>query len=92
MTISDPNHSIDSKERVEDAVTSDSVPDEPIQLMDDSKEQVPSPDTGTTSREQWNKPMINTYRYLAAIYSFIVMGMNDAAYGVSLRHPPSPKE
>ena len=32
---------------------------------------------------QWNKPRINFYRYLAALYSFLTMGMNDAAYGVS---------
>lgn len=28
---------------------------------------------------------INIYRYLATLLSFVVMGMNDAAYGVSLR-------
>ena len=33
--------------------------------------------------ERWNNPRINIYRYLAANYSFIIMGMNDAAYGVS---------
>ena len=33
--------------------------------------------------EQWNKPRINLYRYFASLYSFIIMGMNDAAYGVS---------
>lgn len=34
--------------------------------------------------EQWNKPRINIYRYLASLYTFVVMGMNDAAYGVSI--------
>ena len=37
--------------------------------------------------EQWNKTKVDVYRYLAALYSFIIMGMNDAAYGVrSRRH------
>lgn len=35
--------------------------------------------------EQWNKPRINIYRYLTTLYTFVSMGMNDAAYGVSLR-------
>lgn len=79
---------MDSKEKVGDVVTSDSVADEPNQLMDSTEEQVQSPDTESSNLEQWNKPRINTYRYLATIYSFIVMGMNDAAYGVSLKAPP----
>ncbi len=37
---------------------------------------------------RWNKPRINIYRYLAANFSFIIMGMNDAAYGVSLISMP----
>lgn len=40
--------------------------------------------------ERWNKPQINVYRYLATLYSFIIMGMNDAAYGVSLSFLLSP--
>jgi len=88
MTIPDRNHSMDSKEKVEDVVTSDSVAGEPNQLIDSTKEQIQSPEPQPSDLEQWNKPRINTYRYLAAIYSFIVMGMNDAAYGVSLKAPP----
>ncbi|PQE15300.1 Major facilitator superfamily domain general substrate transporter protein [Rutstroemia sp. NJR-2017a BVV2] len=34
--------------------------------------------------ERWNEPRINLYRYLSALYSFIVLGMNDAAYGIQL--------
>ena len=33
--------------------------------------------------EIWNKPRINMWRYFATLYTFIIMGMNDAAYGVS---------
>jgi hypothetical protein len=31
---------------------------------------------------EWNHPRINMYRTGAAFWSFIVLGMNDAAYGV----------
>lgn len=41
-----------------------------------------------SSLQQWNSPNINKYRYLGANYSFIIMGMNDAAYGVCLSFPP----
>lgn len=34
------------------------------------------------SLEQWNDPKINTYRYLSALFTFVVMGMNDAVVGV----------
>lgn len=59
---------------------------EPKHILEDSKEQVESPmedGDGDEILERWNKPRINLYRYLAALYSFIIMGMNDAAYGVS---------
>lgn len=35
--------------------------------------------------ERWNEPQINMYRYFTALYSFIIMGMNDAATGVSFQ-------
>ena len=33
--------------------------------------------------ERWNNPRINAYRTFATFFSFLVMGSNDAAYGVS---------
>ena len=30
---------------------------------------------------RWNQPRINVSRTLAACFGFIIMGMNDAAYG-----------
>ena len=42
-----------------------------------------NPASEPESQELWNRPRINFFRYLAAIYAFIIMGMNDAAYGVS---------
>jgi hypothetical protein len=35
--------------------------------------------------ERWNSSATNIFRYLAALFGFIVMGMNDAAYGVSFQ-------
>ncbi|KAJ5693463.1 hypothetical protein N7462_002886 [Penicillium macrosclerotiorum] len=42
-----------------------------------------SPD-GFPALEKWNQPPINIYRSLATFWSFLVMGANDAAYGVSV--------
>lgn len=33
--------------------------------------------------EKWNQPRVNIHRTLATFWSFLVMGANDAAYGVS---------
>ncbi|CZR52009.1 related to tetracycline resistance proteins [Phialocephala subalpina] len=56
----------------------------PKLVFEDTKGQIESPvedADGDEILERWNKPRINLYRYLAALYSFIIMGMNDAAYG-----------
>ncbi len=78
---------MNSNEKVEDAKISDSTPNEQEsnQMIESTKAE--SPAIEPASLEQWNKPRINMYRYLAAIYSFIIMGMNDAAYGVSPESP-----
>ena len=36
----------------------------------------------TNALQQWNNPRINIWRFFASVMGFIVMGMNDAAYGV----------
>lgn len=33
--------------------------------------------------ERWNEPSVNVSRVFATFWSFVVMGANDAAYGVS---------
>lgn len=43
-----------------------------------------SPDSSTL--ERWNESRINVYRYFATLYCFMLMGMNDAATGVSIPH------
>ena len=35
-----------------------------------------------STQQQWNHPRINVWRVLAACYGLLMMGMNDAAYGV----------
>lgn len=35
--------------------------------------------------ERWNAPRSNVWKTLATFWSFLVMGMNDSAYGVSYR-------
>lgn len=44
-----------------------------------------SPSSQEPSLERWNQNRTNIYRYFAALYSFIIMGMNDAASGVRIR-------
>ena len=49
---------------------------------DDPVENLPSPTTQAAARlERWNAPRSHLYRSLAAFWSFVVMGSNDAAYG-----------
>lgn len=42
-----------------------------------------SPPTGANALERWNQPQSNVYRTLATFWTFLVMGANDAVYGVS---------
>lgn len=37
---------------------------------------------------QWNHPSINVWRFMATNYSFIILGLNDASYGVSFSIKP----
>ncbi len=46
----------------------------------------------TNKLEQWNHPRINLYRYLTTLFCLILMGMNDAAYGVSLSKADSKEQ
>lgn len=41
------------------------------------------PEEATEAKERWNYPRRNIRRVMACFYSFLVMGANDAAYGVS---------
>jgi hypothetical protein len=54
------------------------------EAVEDTKEEGQDPPDESTKLERWNHPRINMYRYLTTLLCFINMGMNDAAYGVSL--------
>jgi hypothetical protein len=71
------------EETGQDSITAVSLDDASKQIVEDINEKV---DAIQDARglEQWNRPRINIYRYLATLYSFVIMGMNDAAYGVSV--------
>ena len=45
------------------------------------------PESATIGR--WNESRINMYRFFVTLYSFVVMGMNDGAVGVSRTRLPS---
>ncbi|KAL6706524.1 hypothetical protein ACN47E_005463 [Coniothyrium glycines] len=48
----------------------------------DPVENLPSPTTQAAAKlERWNAPRSNLSRTMAAFWSFVVMGSNDAAYG-----------
>jgi len=80
----------EGKEEDADIITSRSVEIEPTQApIEGTKELNESTELEIENLEQWNKPRINVYRYLAALYSFVIMGMNDAAYGVRLDQSPN---
>ncbi|KAK5159115.1 hypothetical protein LTR04_005117 [Oleoguttula sp. CCFEE 6159] len=51
-------------------------------VVDDRNESLPSPTTATEALQKWNSPSINVYRSSAAFWGFIIMGANDAAYGL----------
>jgi len=42
-----------------------------------------SSEDGFAALEKWNEPRINACRSFATFWSMLVMGANDAAYGVS---------
>ena len=84
MAASSANDRVDSEKQdmSRDGFTSRSE-DEPKQGTENTEEQLEARHVENNSLEKWNSPSINTYRYLAANFGFIIMGMNDAAYGVS---------
>jgi hypothetical protein len=59
------------------------------ETVDDSNEAAEDSPNEIHKLEQWNNPRINMYRYLTTLFCLIIMGMNDAAYGVSLSKPIS---
>ena len=46
------------------------------------QENSPVPTLVEAPQQQWNHPRINIWRTVVACYGLLIMGMNDAAYGV----------
>ena len=42
---------------------------------------VPTPSTAVPVLQIWNDPRINMFRVFATFYSFVILGLNDGAYG-----------
>lgn len=47
--------------------------------------------TGTTANarplDRWNQTATHAFRFVSTLFCFVVMGINDACFGVSLRFP-----
>lgn len=69
----------------DDSITTQTCGNLPEQKDMDVKEEIDHSvtDTDEHNQEQWNSPRVNAYRYFATLLAFTIMGMNDAAYGVS---------
>jgi hypothetical protein len=50
----------------------------------DPVETLPQPSTVVSVVERWNYPKFNIYRTCATLFALMIMGANDAAYGVCL--------
>lgn len=48
----------------------------------DPVETLPQPSTVVSVVERWNHPKVNIFRTCATLFAFMIMGANDAAYGV----------
>lgn len=60
---------------------------QPLGTADDHVHDLPRPGTSTSVVQRWNYPRGNAAKVAACFFSFVVMGANDAAYGVSSRLP-----
>jgi len=66
---------------------SSEVMDESNQITQEKKEDEEDvPMTDPNALEKWNSSRTQIYRYLCALLGLFIMGMNDAAYGVSRCH------
>ncbi|EEH22691.1 hypothetical protein PABG_04902 [Paracoccidioides brasiliensis Pb03] len=69
------NHTTLSINQPEDVGSSPN--DSPRDTFEDS-----SPSVTTSSLQRWNYPKRNLFRFIATTFSFIILGINDAAYGL----------
>lgn len=80
MTSADANLDQDAVSK-EEGITHGSINTVPKESSG-AEVELDSPVPEKSQHEQWNNPKINIYRVLCANFSFVIMGMNDAAYGV----------
>lgn len=75
-----PDLTLNTTERENNAsIINDSPP-----LGWDQDTENPGPERGVAhAREKWNEPVVNAPRTFATFWSFVIMGANDAGYGVS---------
>lgn len=65
------------------AINQNFAGNEAKRIYPDTKEQTENDATEDGKLEQWNNPKSNISRYLATLYSFTILGMVDASFGVS---------
>ena len=53
-------------------------------VIKDANEDLQTPALPAERQERWNYPRINMARTFVAFYGFVIMGLNDAAYGVRM--------
>lgn len=58
-------------------------------LLTSGDEEAQMPLAGHEPLQRWNGSKTNTFRFLSALFTFIIIGMNDGAVGVSLSVRPS---
>lgn len=54
----------------------------PVGFSKDVNSALPPPNNTVPALQRWNHPKTNMWRVFATFYSFIILGANDAAYGV----------
>lgn len=88
VELSDVSHYLDKPQQAKVAEPRSSlrIDDTKGMQSDDPVEKLPSPTTQAAEKlERWYAPRTNLWRTFAAFWSFVVMGSNDAAYGVCSR-------
>jgi hypothetical protein len=86
MTISADTSLTINEENEKQGITP-SLEDKSGETVQTTKDETQESTDDDTKLEKWNQPRINMYRYFTTLFCLIIMGMNDAAYGVSFPTP-----
>jgi hypothetical protein len=52
--------------------------------LEDIRGEAAPPIQAVEALQRWNYPHINMWRVFASFWSFLILGMNDGSYGVSI--------